>query len=597
MNLPKIGLVLSTLNAMPHLKDAFEAIKKTKYKNLKIIVQDGKSNDDTLNYLSKQSKYFDIDIVSSSDKGVGEAYSKALKRMEGCDYVSIISADEMIKSNFFEIHLELFKKNPYALAIYGSVILINPKKGTETIFKPGSFSLKKILSCETIPPISTCMFNSRLLGEDLHYYENIKTAMDYEFWVRLALKYPKDRFIKTSEVLSINRMDEISMSFKSNSYLQAARDKVLGLKMNFKTPNGKKNLSKSEINKICLDIYCWAAEMVFSLKGANQEFVDILIEATENCGESKKLLQLINKSDDLKNYLKGSKKHALIIEDEKLKIKEITNSSIINLSLGSTMKDYGCKERLISKNKIKFISGHYIWGYVWLINLKSFISTDRYPVGLKFNFNLKRGQMSVGILNNNEIDKEIGFSHKEKICNPIDLKIRESNKNPILFVRNFGKADGICMLSNLVYYSSSFRSNKLLNSNIIDLKEVLVCAKNGASQHLNPIQNSIKYIGGTDKWGYICLYNFNSFLSNNSLKRLEGVTCYFSLKKGKISICILNNNEIDNEILFNEKTNDNKVTVRIDESNKNPLLCFRNGGSTKSIFTLLKVVLHTSIVS
>ena len=81
----------------------------------------------------------------------------------------------------------------------------------------------------------------------------------------------------------------------------------------------------------------------------------------------------------------------------------------------------------------------------------------------------------------------------------------------------------------------------------------------------------------------------------NGFNILNGLT--FSLKKGEISICILNNNAIDNEIIFNEKTDYKKITLRIDESNKKPVLCFRNGGSSKSIFTLSKLVLHTSIMS
>ena len=51
---PKIGLALPTLNAMPYLKKAFDAIKETGYKNLEFFVQDGLSSDGTLEYLERQ---------------------------------------------------------------------------------------------------------------------------------------------------------------------------------------------------------------------------------------------------------------------------------------------------------------------------------------------------------------------------------------------------------------------------------------------------------------------------------------------------------------------------------------------------------------
>ena len=57
---PRIELVLTTKNAMPHLKKTFNALKSTKYSNLKLIVQDCCSNDGTLEYIAKQNQFFDI---------------------------------------------------------------------------------------------------------------------------------------------------------------------------------------------------------------------------------------------------------------------------------------------------------------------------------------------------------------------------------------------------------------------------------------------------------------------------------------------------------------------------------------------------------
>jgi len=95
-DLPTVCLVLATLNAMPHLKNAMEAVARQTYPNLKLVVQDGNSSDGTLEYLRTLSFFSEIDIDSRPDSGVAQAFSRGLARASG-KYVVIISADEMLE--------------------------------------------------------------------------------------------------------------------------------------------------------------------------------------------------------------------------------------------------------------------------------------------------------------------------------------------------------------------------------------------------------------------------------------------------------------------------------------------------------------------
>ena len=63
---PRIELVLTTKNAMPQLKKTFDAIKATKYSNLKLIVQDCCSNDGTLEYLQMQVHLLKVKNLQST---------------------------------------------------------------------------------------------------------------------------------------------------------------------------------------------------------------------------------------------------------------------------------------------------------------------------------------------------------------------------------------------------------------------------------------------------------------------------------------------------------------------------------------------------
>lgn len=454
---PRIELVLTTKNAMPHLKKTFNALKSTKYSNLKLIVQDCCSNDGTLEYIAKQNQFFDIDLVSAPDSGIGHAISEAFKRISRVDFVTIIAADEELKENFFEIHLKQFRNNPNLLVTYGSVLLINPKTNIKIINKPNLFSLENIITCKTIPPISTCMFNVKALGEDFSANEKIKFCPDFERWIRLALKFPAERFLNIPEVLSVNRMDEVSNSFNADSYLHHARSKVNSLKMHLDKIKNYKPALNIEPKDLFIDIYIWAAEMVFSLKGANQDFINIVSEAIKEFGNSDKLLKLVSRSDQLLNWVNQGCEGDLIFKDNSLLNYLNTQKSLINLKLGLLHDNNGAKRRTIFWKKLKLIGGDHKWGYIWTIDLKYNKSKDSHNkhfdnpklVGVNCILRVEKGQIGVCILKENQIDEEVVVvaATKEK---EINLKVRISNENPILCIRNYGMEKSVLVLSKIV---------------------------------------------------------------------------------------------------------------------------------------------------
>ena len=452
---PKIGLALATLNAMPHLKDAFDSIKKTGYKNLHIFVQDGCSEDGTLEYLETQKKFFKIDILSLKDIGVGQAYARALKRVNGCDFVTIISADEMLKQNFFDIHLKNFKENPNILVIYGSCHLFNPKTKTEHIYKPDLFSLEKILKCETIPTISTCMFNAKLLSEDFFYNENLKTCPDYDFWVRLAFKYSEERFLKISEVLSSARMDEISMSFRPDAYLKMARDKVSALRANLVQNDNLKKLLIHKEDFYFTSIYCWAAEMVYRLEGAKQNYADIVCEAVKEWGKSERIFKLVSKSDELQEWLNDGSREKVFIRDDFPQINEIGHSYSANIDLGKICKNNGSKKRFSFSKNLKFRGGCHDWGYIWIYSFEEDLKINNSIIGVTCYVNINKGQIGLSILNGDEMEEETILNKGKKI-EVVFFKIRNSNKKASLCIRNGGipKSSG-SLTKMIIHYSKN----------------------------------------------------------------------------------------------------------------------------------------------
>ena len=96
---PTVCLVLATLNAMPHLRNAMEALARQTHPYLKLVVQDGGSTDGTLEYLRSLTFLKEVDIESRPDSGVAQAFARGLTRATD-KYVVIISADEMLEHKF-----------------------------------------------------------------------------------------------------------------------------------------------------------------------------------------------------------------------------------------------------------------------------------------------------------------------------------------------------------------------------------------------------------------------------------------------------------------------------------------------------------------
>ena len=445
--LQKVELILPILNGMPNIKATFQSLKESNYKNFKIIVQDGGSKDGTLNYIESQKEFFEIDLISAPDSCSAQACVRALKRSSKNDFIVFIAADEEIERDFFDIHLSYFNKNPNLLAIYGSVLLFDPRKNTKQIFNAGSFSLKKVINCECIPPISTCMFNAKALKDDFWMDEN-EFNPDYDLWVRLALKYPEEKFLNIPDLLTRNRMDEVSTSFRSNSYLIQARSKVSILKKNLELINNHKSLNGININQLFIGIYCWAAQMVFSLSNANQDFVDILCEAIKNYGKSEKLLELASKSDEIQDWLeKGSKGNLILDEMKILKNQKLSNISL-NLSQGSILSHNGAKKLFSFRKNVKFIGGNSDWDYIWQFKFENYQKKNKKLRSISCLIQVERGQLGICILNNENIDNEfiIGVENSKK---EILLKIRKSNQNPSLIIRNGGQSKSIGTISML----------------------------------------------------------------------------------------------------------------------------------------------------
>lgn len=174
----KVSFIISTLNSGRTLEKCLLSIISQSYKNFEIIIIDGNSIDNTIEIINKYSSHLAY-FISESDKGIYDAWNKALNHVKG-NWVCFIGSDDVILRDAI---LEMFSilPNNETNFISAKVMLVDENgKDINEIGRPWNFmSLKKglgIVHCGALHASS--LFEFELFDS------SYKIAGDFEFLLR-----------------------------------------------------------------------------------------------------------------------------------------------------------------------------------------------------------------------------------------------------------------------------------------------------------------------------------------------------------------------------------------------------------------------------
>ncbi len=249
MQQPLISIVLSTLNAMPHLTRAIDTLRRQTYKNFELVVQDGASTDGTFEYLQSIDDLPWIDVQSAPDSGLSQGYNRALQRCQGNSAV-----------------------------IYGGHKLVDQDGAEVQRYVAEPFDFLEVVQCQLVPPWSTCVFNGHILSkEDLWSDESMATCADYDLWLRLGSRF-EHQILTRPQLFSFALADRTSMSFRTELFKQFCKDKCFALDRWLASQNG--NLLVEPVRRAAKSgIYLWAAKQVLSMEGPSARALELVKEA------------------------------------------------------------------------------------------------------------------------------------------------------------------------------------------------------------------------------------------------------------------------------------------------------------------------------
>lgn len=193
----RISIITPSFNQGAFIAQAVESVLAQGCSDVEHIIVDNCSTDNTASVLAR---YPHLKIIREKDKGQSDALNKGFKVATG-DIVGWLNADDLYLPGCFAKVSAAFHRTTAADLVYGDYRLIDVGGNLICLRKelPFDMFMLKYLHILCIP--STTTFFKRRIFDDGNFLDiACHYAMDYEFFVRLALG--GYRFVYTPDILA-----------------------------------------------------------------------------------------------------------------------------------------------------------------------------------------------------------------------------------------------------------------------------------------------------------------------------------------------------------------------------------------------------------
>ena len=254
-----VSAVVSTYNSEDFIAGCLESlVNQTLYRKgqLEIIVIDSNSPQNEGEIVRRfQQKYDHIKYVRTPQREtVYEAWNRGIRMASG-KYVTNANTDDRLRADAIETLANLLEENPDKAIAYGnSLVTTKPNETFENntandVLDWPDFKRETMLSYCYIGPHPVWR---KSLHDEIGYFDtNFKTAADWDFWIRVALKYD---LIHLNEYVGLYYLDKETVSQKGTRPLieaqmvrkkyrdvfrQLVKDVILPAKLSLTSPEQK----------------------------------------------------------------------------------------------------------------------------------------------------------------------------------------------------------------------------------------------------------------------------------------------------------------------------------------------------------------------
>lgn len=220
----KVSVITPSLNQVLYIRRSITSVISQNYKNIELIIIDGKSSDNTIQVLREFGN--DINFwVSELDSGQSEAINKGIKLAHG-DIINWLNADDYYEPGALQILVKSFELKKVKVVIGRSRIFegeqtIQYSRGTDIYLN----NLNKTIGWARIDQPATFFCKEAwdkvgFLNEMLHF------TLDREWWMRYLYCFGLNGIRKIDDVLVNFRLHKQSKTISSSDKFQIEHDTI-----------------------------------------------------------------------------------------------------------------------------------------------------------------------------------------------------------------------------------------------------------------------------------------------------------------------------------------------------------------------------------
>ncbi len=192
---PSMALVTPSLNQGRFIRATIESVFGQDYPRLDYFVQDGGSEDETLDILRSYGDR--VRWASEKDEGQAEAINRGLSRVSG-DVMGYLNSDDVLRPGALRAVGEVFRSRPRTQVVFGRADYVDEDGRHLAPYHVLPDAFERLSSgCPVAQPAT---FFARSVWEDLGPFdETLHHTMDYDYWLRIA------RRLDRSEIVFLDR--------------------------------------------------------------------------------------------------------------------------------------------------------------------------------------------------------------------------------------------------------------------------------------------------------------------------------------------------------------------------------------------------------
>jgi glycosyltransferase involved in cell wall biosynthesis len=242
-NLPLITIVTPSYNQSGYLEQTIRSVLDQDYPNIEYIVMDGGSTDNSLEILRRYADRLEY-WESIADRGQAHAINKGLRTAKG-EILGWLNSDDVLLPGTINRIAAAFEEHPEVDVIYGRIERINERGElipTPLLPKDKVVFNKQLIVGECVVNQPGSFWRRRIMGKVGLLDESLVYALDYEYWIRLALSGAV--FLRLPDVVAQFRLSSSSKTVGNTAIM--AHEQFHVLNRVIARPNLSNDLELSE---------------------------------------------------------------------------------------------------------------------------------------------------------------------------------------------------------------------------------------------------------------------------------------------------------------------------------------------------------------